>query len=223
MTEPAHVVETRRAYDTVAADYAKLLRDELARMPHDRAVLRLFADLVAADGGGPVVDVGCGPGRITGHLAGLGADVSGIDLSPAMVDVARSLHPAIRFDVGSVHALPLADGTLAGVVAWYSLIHTPPGELPGVLAEIRRVLRPGGHLVVAFKVGDRRVRREQAYGHDVGYDVYWLPPERLAGMLIDAGFDVETRVVRAPERGELQPQGYLLARRGTEVSPTTRA
>lgn len=52
---------TRAAYDTVAVDYAVLLEDELQRKPWDRAVLSAYAELVLAAGGGPVLEVGCGP------------------------------------------------------------------------------------------------------------------------------------------------------------------
>ena len=82
-----------RAYDTVAADYAALLADELHRKPWDRATLTAFAELVLASGGGPVLEVGCGPGRITAHLHGLRLDVSGVDLSPQMVEEARRAPP----------------------------------------------------------------------------------------------------------------------------------
>ena len=76
------LTDVRTSYDTVAASYAELLRDHLAGDPYDRAVLALFAELVRGAGGGPVADVGCGPGRLTAHLRELGVDVVGIDLSP---------------------------------------------------------------------------------------------------------------------------------------------
>lgn len=121
MTEPADVSATRTAYDMVAESYAELLRDLLAESPWDRAMLATFAELV---GPGPVGDLGCGSGRLTGHLASLGLDVFGVDLSPGMVEVARRMHPTLRFEVGSLAALDLADASLAGALAWYSLIHT---------------------------------------------------------------------------------------------------
>ena len=210
---PGHLDEVRAAYDVVAADYADLLRDDLARMPHDRAALALFADLVHAVGDGPVLDAGCGPGRITAHLAGLGLDVRGIDLSPGMVAVARREHPDLAFEVGDLAALPAGDGTLAGLALWYSLIHVPPELRPHVLSEVARVLAPGGEAVLAFQVGDERVRHEQAYGHRVAFDGWRLPVDGVAVMLEEAGLEVHTRLVRAPEGREKNPQAYLMARR----------
>lgn len=98
MTDPAYLTATRASYDTVAASYHELLQGEMATMPYDRAMLAAFAELVT----GPVVDLGCGPGRITRHLASLGVKVFGVDLSPSMVEVAREKHPDLDFAVGTI-------------------------------------------------------------------------------------------------------------------------
>ncbi|QKV73242.1 class I SAM-dependent methyltransferase [Amycolatopsis sp. Hca4] len=211
MTEPAFVTETRTAYDTVADSYAEELRNLLDESPWDRAVLTTFAELVGKTG--LVGDLGCGPGRLTGYLASLGLDVFGVDLSPGMIDAARRAHPELRFEVGSLAALALADGSLAGAVAWYSLIHTPPADLAPVIAELARVLAPGGRLLTGFQVGDERRRITRGYGHDVALDAYRLPPEFVAGLCVEAGLVVEARVVREPQPPEKTPQAYLLARK----------
>ena len=203
----------RESYDTVATDYADLLRDALAAAPHDRAVLGLFAELVLAGSAGPVADLGCGPGRIPAHLAALGLDAFGVDLSPGMVEVARRDHPGLRFEVGSLTDLGLADGSLAGALAWYSLIHTPTDELPAVLAELARVLRPGGQLVVAFQAADEPVRLQHAYGHDVRLVNHRRPAGLVEALLGAAGLIVHTRLLREPQGREKSPQAYLLARR----------
>ncbi|WP_216590408.1 class I SAM-dependent DNA methyltransferase [Streptomyces brasiliscabiei] len=211
-----HRRTTRESYDTVAADYEKLLRDELADSPFERAVLGVFAERVLGAGGGRVADLGCGPGRITGHLASLGLDVCGVDLSPEMVTVARWAHPRLRFDVGDMAALDFEDGSLAGALAWYSTVHTPPAELPPLFAEFHRVLAPGGLLALAYKVGDESVHLSHAYGHPLDLDVHRFPPERVAGLLGDAGFVESARLVReadGPGTTASTPQAYVLARK----------
>lgn len=105
------------AYDTVAADYAEQLKTLLAATPMDRAMLGVFAELVQDAGARPVADLGCGPGRVTGYLDSLGLDVFGVDLSPAMVEVARQTYPNLRFEVGPMTAVDRADGALGGIVA----------------------------------------------------------------------------------------------------------
>ncbi len=122
----------RRSYDAVAAEYTRRFAGELAGKPLDRALLDAFAEQVRPLG--PACDLGCGPGHVGGYLAGRGLDVMGIDLSPAMVAEARRLFPALRFEVANMLALPLANESLGGVAALYSLIHLPPEEL-------RRALR----------------------------------------------------------------------------------
>jgi SAM-dependent methyltransferase len=215
MPEPTYLLATRTAYDTVAVDYAELLTTELSEKPLDRGLLATFAELVTADGGGPVGDLGCGPGRVTTHLHALGLDVFGMDLSPAMVEVARRTYPGLQFHEGSLTALDLADGSLGGILAWYSIIHTPPELLPVVFSEFHRVLRPGGHLLLAFQAGDgQRVERQEAYGHAVSLVNYRLSPDHIADQLGKAGLDVHTRVFREPGAGfETVPQAYLMARR----------
>lgn len=212
MTEPGYVTATRSAYDTVAATYHRVLKDDLATATWDRMVLGAFAEHVP---GGTVVDAGCGPGRLTGHLRSLGLDVSGLDLSPAMIALARSEHPGLRFQVGELSALPHAAGSLDGVVAWYSIIHTPPAGQPAVFTELARVLRGGGVLLLAFQVGDGVRRRTEPYGHVVSapLESYRLRPEGVAEDLARAGLTVSATLVREPLPGEHGPQAYLLARR----------
>ena len=213
MTEPAYLRAIRTAYDTVAVDYAALLRDELAAKPLDRAVLSTFAELVQADGNRAVADLGCGPGRVTAHLHALGLTAFGVDLSPAMIAVARQSHPNLQFDEGSMSALDRADNVLGGIVAWYSIIHTPPEQLPAVFAEFHRVLGPGGYLLLAFQVGEDRVRLEHAYGHTIALDAYRLSPEVVSDRLCETGFAVRASVLREPDEREKTQQAYVLARK----------
>ncbi|HYJ66166.1 MAG TPA: methyltransferase domain-containing protein [Nocardioidaceae bacterium] len=216
MTTPPPTRATRLAYDTVAADYAKLFSTELESKPLDRGLLGVFAEFVRSAGLGPVADVGCGPGRVTTYLSGLGLDAFGVDLSPGMIEIARARYPELRFEVGAMAALDLADGTLGGVLAWYSIIHTPPEQLAASFAELGRVLAPGGHLLLAFQAGDDdHVHREEAYGHAVSLDSYRHSPDRVAELLERAGIPVHTRVLRDPDYvgWETSPQAYFLARR----------
>ncbi|WP_030430171.1 class I SAM-dependent DNA methyltransferase [Allokutzneria albata] len=203
---------TRTSYDTVAESYAELLRDGLTGLPYLRSALALFAELVRADGGGPVADVGCGPGHVTAHLRGLGVDAMGVDLSPAMIDIARAEHPGARFEVGSMTDLDLPDASLAGLLAWWSLIHIPDGAVPGVFAHFRRVLRPGGRLLLGFHVGDESRHKTQGYGgYPMDVHVHLRTPGRVADWLRKAGFTIEAEVLLDPD--QRVPGGMLFAHR----------
>ncbi len=155
----------RDSYDRVTAEYASRFWDELAAKPLDRALLDAFAELTRSRG--VVADLGCGPGQIGRYLHDRGVAVVGIDLSPEMVAVAQRLSPAIAFEQGSMLALAAEDAAWAGIVAFYSIIHIPPEELPRAFAEFFRVLRPGGHALLAFHVGQERVHRDEWWGHNV--------------------------------------------------------
>ncbi|WP_431220234.1 class I SAM-dependent DNA methyltransferase [Leifsonia xyli] len=211
--EPDDVTATRLAYDTVAEDYAELLRDDLAQSTYERAMLDVFAEQVLGDGGGAVGDLGCGPGRIAGYLAERGMDVVGIDLSPRMVEVARRDHPAVRFEVGSMAALPFGEGELAGALAWYSIIHTPEERQGALFAEFARVVRPGGRLLLAFQVGDDVVHLTRAYGHDLDLHTRRQNLDDVKARLGEAGFSLTAELVTQPIPPQKSPQGYLLARR----------
>jgi SAM-dependent methyltransferase len=188
--------DTRTSYDTVAVSYAEILGDALADAPYERGVLAMFAELVHRCGGGPVADVGCGPGRLTAHLSGLGLDPFGVDLSPGMIAVARAEHPGLRFEVGSMTALDIADGALGGLLAWFSLIHVPDAEVPGVLAQFRRVLRPGGVALLAFHAGTGTRHKTDGYGgHPMNVYVHRRSSGAVAALLHTAGFTVEAELL----------------------------
>ncbi|RKR87561.1 methyltransferase family protein [Micromonospora pisi] len=211
MTEPSFLATTRAGYDTIAVPYAEIFATELESRPLSRALLTAFAETVG--GAGPVVEVGSGPGRVTAYLAEQGLDVSGVDLSPEMVALARRTYPGLRFDEGSMTALDLADGALAGLVAWYSIIHIPSALLPEVFAEFRRVLAPGGQLLLAFQVGDEALHRTEGFGRTFSLTFHRLLPERVTELLERAGFVVDAQLVRAPDEREKVPQAHLLAHR----------
>ena len=175
-------------------------------------MLGTFAESVPAAGIGHVADLGCGPGRITAYLQSLGLDTFGIDLSPEMIRVARATYPDLRFDVGSIDALDVADNTLAGIVAWYSIIHTPPERLPHLFAEFSRVCVPGTSLLLAFQVGGACVHLEHAYGHPISLDAYRMRPDTIVALLEQAGFvvhintrDAHRSRVRRPNRPMCSP------------------
>ncbi len=211
MDEPTHLHTTRSAFDAVAVDYARLLPDLRAETSLDQTMLATFAELTTAAGLGPVADLGCGTGRITAHLDSLGVDAFGIDLSRVMVDLARQSHPNLRFDVGSITALDLSEAAAGGVLAWYSTIHTPPKDLPGVFAEFSRVLTPGGYLLVGFHVGDGDRPRTVSYRPGVSVDAYDVAPERIVELVLHTGLVVHTQLVRAAHGRENRPQASLIA------------
>ncbi|GAA2441229.1 class I SAM-dependent methyltransferase [Streptomyces lavendulocolor] len=213
VTAPAYLAAVRASYDTVAADYARLVKPPAEMGPTALSVLAAFTGLVRGSRLGPVADMGCGPGRVTAYLAGAGLPMVGLDLSPRMVGLARRAYPGLPFVVGSMTAAGFGSGTLGGVLAWYSTHHTPPEWLPVVFGEFHRTLAPGGHLLLGGHVGDERRRPVEAYGHPVTYESHLLPLDRIAGLLERTGLVVTARLEEAPTGPAGRTYAYLLVRR----------
>ena len=203
--------DVQDSYDRVAAEYARRIFGELEQKPLDRQLLDRFAERV--QGLGPVCDLGCGPAHVARYLHERGVRVTGMDLSALMVEQARRLNPSMDFRQGNLLSLDIEDGAWGGIVAFYSIIHVPRTEIADALAEMRRVLRPGGLLLLAFHVGDETVHLDEWWGQRVSLDFQFLRPEEMADFLRSAGFEVEEIVEREPYPDVEHPsrRAYILA------------
>ncbi len=206
----AELVDT---YDVVAEPYADAYFDELHRKPFDCALLGCFAASLPPKG--LVADMGCGPGQIARFLKDkCGLEVSGFDLSPQMVAVARRLNPDLNFAVGDMRKLELATGTFAGIVAFYSIIHLQRAEVSDVFRELGRALQPGGLLLASFHIGRGETHAENWFGQGVSLTATFFEAEEVAGYLSGAGFLVTEVQVRPPYASELQTErGYIVAKK----------
>lgn len=203
----------RAAYDVVAADYATLLPDTSFEAAEDLAAVGRFVELLPRSA--HVVDAGCGAGRMIDALAAARPDLvlTGVDLSPRMIAEARRRLPDARLAVGDLADMPVAAGTAAGILAWYSIIHTPAADLGPVAAEFARVLAPGGVVLAAFQSGRGTRVIDHAYGHELSLEAVLHEPRDVAAAFGGAGLDVVEEVERPARPGERHPQGFVLARR----------
>ena len=194
--------DVQRAYSALADRYVETLGTMDVVHPDD---LRLIERHLGCRRG-PVLDLGCGPGHLTAHLHAAGADVTGIDLVPEFIAHARATYPGVPFEVGSLTGLDRPDGTVAGVLAWYSLIHVDPADLDAVLAGLRRMLTPGGSLVVGFFDGEVC----EPFAHTVITAHRW-PVHEFVRRLAAAGFEEVERAQRGQE-GRRRPHAVVAAR-----------
>lgn len=203
---------TQTSYDRLADEYARRMLAELDHKPLDRALLDRFA---AQTAGGRVCDLGCGPGQVGRYLHDRGTDAFGIDLSPGMVARARKAHPGMAFEAGDMRALPLANESLAGVAAFYSIIHIPRADVSAVLEEVRRVLQPGGVLLLACHRGDEIRHFDELWEQPVTLDFIFFERSEMLGYLAKSGFEIDDVIERDPYP-EVEAQTrrvYIFARR----------
>jgi ubiquinone/menaquinone biosynthesis C-methylase UbiE len=164
----------RQSYDRVADEYARHIFTELEKKPLDCELLTRF--VAQTKGKGKVCDIGCGPGHVARFLHEAGADVFGLDLSPAMVAEARRLNPQIEFREGNMLALDLPDASLGGITAFYAIVNLPHETFPQAFREMARVLKPGGLLLLAHHIGTETVHRDAWWERPINMDFYFLDP-----------------------------------------------
>lgn len=205
--------EIQASYDRVADEYVRRIYDELRHKPLDRQLLDRFADTVRDRGA--VCDMGCGPGQIARYLHERAVRVCGVDVSPEMVERAKRLNPGIEFHQASMLSLPFADGTWAGIAAFYSIIHVPRAEVVAALRELRRVTQPGGWLLLTFHIGDSTLHLDEWWGHRVNVDFHLFRSDEMAAQLQEAGWEGIEVIERDPYPEVEHPsrRAYVFARK----------
>ncbi len=201
------------SYDRVADEYAQRIFDELQFKPLDRQLLDRLAAGVPA--GGIICDMGCGPGQVARYLYDHGAQVIGVDLSAQMIAQARQLNPDLIFKQGNMLALDVADEAWAGIAAFYSIIHIPREDVMTALHELKRVLQPGGLLLVAFHLGTEVLHLDEWWGRPVSADFFFFQAPEMQAYLQAAGFSIEDLIERPPypEVEYQSHRAYILARK----------
>ncbi|MFE1664941.1 class I SAM-dependent methyltransferase [Microbacterium sp. P02] len=190
------------AYADRAGEYVAKLGAISSAHPSDLQLITSWASRID----GPILDAGCGPGHWTAHLVQQGHDVRGVDQVPEFIDHARHTYPGVPFTVGSFDRLPDADGSVDGILAWYSLIHHDPSAVRATLEEFGRMLRPGGALLIGFFIGPL----VEPFDHAV-ITAYRWPPEALANELSAAGFHVIETHTRTGRHPKPRPHGAIVA------------
>ncbi len=221
MTDPStdtdFIQATSMSYDAIAPAYTDRHPDGLGHHPLERALLTAFAEQVREHTRAPVGDLGSGPGYVTARLHDLGVQVFGVDVSPRMVALAREAHPHLRFHIGTMTDLDLPGETLGGITALYSIIHIPTDHLTAAFTEFRRVLVPGGHVLLSFQFqsrdADELLHLTERFGQDISLHYYLRTPETVTAHLKKAGLQTQAQVVREPVGEEKMARAFLMARK----------
>ena len=181
----------------MAAEYAERYKDEMDDKPFDRDCLDRLAREVGDQG--PICDLGCGPGQIARYLYRQGVETLGVDLSPKMVAEAQRLNPEIHFHQGDMSSLPDADNSWGGIAAFYCIIHIPREQVVDALREMKRVLKPGGMLLITFHIGEEIKHIDEWWEKPVNLDFAFYLPDQMESWLKEAGFDLVETLVREPD------------------------
>ena len=190
------VQDTQTSYDRVAVEYGERFKDEMDDKPFDRDCLnRLVRE---AGELGPICDLGCGPGQIARYLHSQGVKTLGVDLSANMIVEAQRLNPEIHFHQGDMLSLPDADNSWGGIAAFYCFIHIPREQIVNALREMKRVLKPGGILLVAFHIGTEIKHLDVWWEKSVNLDFAFYLPTEMASWLKEAGFELLETLIREP-------------------------
>ncbi len=205
--------DVQHSYDAVADEYTERIYAELRHKPRDREILDKFGKAVRDFG--IACDFGCGPGHVACYLHDRNVPVMGIDLSSAMVETARRRNPGIEFRQADIRRSGFADETIGGIVAFYSIIHIPRSEVVATLSEMRRVVRPGGLLLLAFHIGDTVLHLDELFGKRVSLDFVFFETSEMSGFLEQAGLEVVEAIEREPYPNVEYPsrRAYVLARK----------
>ncbi len=209
----ARDAKVRAGYDAVAAAYAQEFVDELDRKPFDRWLLERIADLA---GPHPIVEVGCGPGHVAAYLTSVGAEVTGVDLSPEMVRQARERFPDIEFHSGDLRALmrPQTAAAWGAAIGWYALVHLAASELAEAVGALARVVRPAGLVAIALHAGAQVHHVDDWFDIPVDLDFVLHDPVQVRAALSANNLDVVEWYLRGPIEGEVETERiYVVARR----------
>jgi SAM-dependent methyltransferase len=184
------------AYDTVAKEYAEEFCSEHEKKPQDREILYRFSQEVV--GKKPVWDFGCGPGQTTEYLRNLGVEISGLDISEKLIEQAKVIHPGITFRKGNILDLEFENELIAGIVAFYAIVHFSHEQVAKAFSEIFRVLQPGGVFLFTYHIGDGEIHLDAFLGKDVDIDFMFFKTDFISVLIKDARFESIEIIEREP-------------------------
>jgi ubiquinone/menaquinone biosynthesis C-methylase UbiE len=186
-------------YDTIAKEYAETFSGEHEKKPKDQEVLHRFSQEIGDRR--PVWDFGCGPGQTTKYLKNLGIEISGLDLSEKILEQARTIHPEIHFRKGNILDLEFENDSIAGVVAFYAIVHFTEEQVGMAFHEVFRVLQPGGIFLLTYHIGEKAIHVEEFFGRNIDIDFMFFTTDFISSCLSKSRFIKIETIEREPYHG----------------------
>jgi ubiquinone/menaquinone biosynthesis C-methylase UbiE len=194
-----NLTKVENMYDAVSKEYAETFCGEHEKKPKDQEILYRFS--LKIGNRQPVWDLGCGPGQTTKYLRNLGIQISGMDLSGKILKQARKIHPEIHFQKGNILDLSFENNSIAGIVAFYAIVHFTKEQVGMAFREILRVLRPGGIFLFTFHIGEETIHLDEFLGKQIDIDFMFFTTDFIFGCLKDSGFEKIEIIEREPYPG----------------------
>jgi ubiquinone/menaquinone biosynthesis C-methylase UbiE len=209
-----------RAYDLAADSYAANFWNEFEKKHFDRILLPWYGAQVPP--GQRVLEIGCGPGEVSGFLNRCGVQCIGTDISARMIENARRYYPDVSFEVQDFFNLGYADGAFFGVVAYYAIVNLTLAEIREVFAEVQRVLQCGGLFLFTFHVYEHEERTDvQRFFSEQGGPLtfYYFKVDEMKALVESLGFQVVDILVRYPYPEVEYPskRSYFLLQKSAEA------
>lgn len=181
------VAKTKDAYSQIYEEYSSNTSTTNAAV-HPR--IDEFIKYLPNDGRPKVLDLGCASGRETDYLGHLNLDVTGCDISPEFIKLARSIYPDYDFVVADMRQLPFDDKSYDAIWASASFLHIPKADAPRTISEFSRILRPGGVIYLSVMEGNFDGLRENKQMNWPARHFSDYKPAELESLLANAGIEV---------------------------------
>jgi len=191
-----NLTKVENLYDNVAKEYAETFFGEHEKKPKDQEMLHRFLQEIGNRR--PVWDFGCGPGQTAKYLKNLGIGISGLDLSEKILEQARIIHPEIHFRKGNILELKFENDSIAGVVAFYAIVHFTEEQVGIAFREIFRVLQSGGIFLFTYHIGEETIHLDEFLGKKVDIDFMFFTTDFIFSCLNDSGFEKIEILEREP-------------------------
>jgi SAM-dependent methyltransferase len=218
MTMGQDLNKVESMYDALAKEYAEKFCGEHEKKPQDREILYRFSQVVA--GKKPIWDLGCGPGQTTQYLRNLGVEIFGLDVSEKLLEQAKVIHPGIIFRKGNILDLKFENESIAGIVAFYALVHFSQEQVANAFREIFRVLKPVGVFLFTYHIGEGAIHLDEFLGKDVDIDFMFFKTDFISLCVKDAGFE-DIEILERDPYPEVEYQSrraYVFAKKPTRNS-----
>ncbi len=186
-------------YDAVAKEYAETFFGDHEKKPKDQEILYRFSQKIGNRQ--PVWDLGCGPGQTTKYLRNLGIQISGLDLTEKILEQARKIHSELHFQKGNILDLTFETDSIAGIVAFYAIVHFTKEQVGIAFREVFRVLQPAGIFLFTFHIGEETIHLDEFLGKHIDIDFMFFTIDFILGCLKDSGFKKIEIIERDPYPG----------------------